>query len=61
MNSKSPNLRLNRWFIFVQSFDFILRYRKGRENTVPDCLSRPPKNENDFRLPIESLDKNYHK
>ena len=61
MNSKSPNLRLNRWFIFVQSFDFILRYRKGKENTVPDCLSRPPKNENDLRLPVESLDKNYHK
>ena len=50
MNVKSPNLRLNRWFIFVQSFDFIIRYRKGKEHTVPDCLNRPPKEDNNTEL-----------
>ena len=42
MNVKSPNARLCRWFIFLQAFDFTIKYKKGVENKNADCLSRPP-------------------
>ena len=38
---KSPTPRLVRLMIFIQAFDFELIYRKGSENQVADCLSRP--------------------
>ncbi len=61
MNVKSPYLRLNRWFIFVQSFDFIIRYRKGKEHTVPDCLSRPPKEDGNSDLVNSTNTESMHK
>jgi hypothetical protein len=41
MTQKSPNMRLVRYMIFLQAFDFDIVYRKGSENKVADFLSRP--------------------
>lgn len=32
--------RLSRWSIELQQYDMVLKHRKGRENIVPDALSR---------------------
>ena len=38
---KSTNARLARWMIFLQEFDFDIKYRKGTENKNADCMSLP--------------------
>lgn len=37
---KSPNSRLLRWKLELQSYDYEIRHIKGKENLVADCLSR---------------------
>lgn len=39
---KSPSGRLARWSIFLQQYDFDIKYRKGILNKVADTLSRDP-------------------
>lgn len=39
-NLKDPQGRLARWALRVQAFDFELVHRKGKDNIVPDLLSR---------------------
>lgn len=39
---KSPAGRLARWSIFLQQYDFEIKYRKGALNRVADTLSRQP-------------------
>lgn len=46
-NLKEPQGRLARWALRLQSFDFTIIHRKGKENVVPDLLSRSPPEEND--------------
>lgn len=49
-NLKDPQGRLARWALRLQPYDFNLVHRKGKENVVPDLLSRavPP----DSDLPL---------
>ena len=39
-NLKDPNGRLARWALELQQWDFIVEYRKGSLNDLPDMLSR---------------------
>ena len=43
---KSPSGRLARWSIYLQQFDFEIKYRKGILNRVADTLSRDPLSDN---------------
>ena len=37
---KEPNSRLIRWRLKLEEFDFVIKYKKGKENHVADALSR---------------------
>lgn len=37
----NPSGRLARWSVRLSSFDFVIKHKKGKENVVPDLLSRP--------------------
>lgn len=39
-NLKDPSSRLGRWAQRLQQFDCTIEHRKGKENVVPDMLSR---------------------
>lgn len=39
---KSPTGRLDRWAAVLREYDFDIEYRKGKQNVVPDTLSRNP-------------------
>jgi hypothetical protein len=42
MNIKEPCARLCRWAIYLQAFDFEIKYKKGSLHTNVDAISRPP-------------------
>lgn len=42
VNIKSPSGRLARWAVRLQQFNFVIEHRKGKDNIVPDALSRDP-------------------
>lgn len=41
-NIESPTGRIARWSIYLQQFDFVVQYRKGKLNKVADALSGDP-------------------
>lgn len=41
-NLKSPSGRLARWAVRLQQFNFEIIHRNGKDNIVPDALSRDP-------------------
>jgi hypothetical protein len=42
MNIKEPCARLCRWAIYLQAFDFEIKYKKSSLHTNVDAISRPP-------------------
>lgn len=54
-----PNLtrRQARWMEWLQEYDFVFKYKRGKDNTVPDALSRRPdhKEEDDPGKQINSI------
>ena len=45
-SNKEPNTRLNRWAIYLQSYDCEIIHRKGVNHSNVDALSRPKANIN---------------
>eukprot|EP00741_Cyanophora_paradoxa_P016030 tig00000042_g15475.t1 len=41
---EGPSSWLGRWSLLLQSYDFVVEYRAGRNNGGPDACSRPPLN-----------------
>ena len=41
-NLEDPTGRLSRWRMRLQELDFTVKYKKGKENVVADCISRLP-------------------
>lgn len=37
---KDPNSRVTKWRLRLEEFDYEIKYKKGKENTVADALSR---------------------
>lgn len=66
-NLKEPQGRLARWALRLQPFDFTISHRKGKENVVPDLLSRTPNEEietpkvSDLHFPPDIADRWYMK
>jgi hypothetical protein len=58
MNRKDPGLRLLRWRIQLEEFDYEIAYKEGSLNTKADALSRVnsvvTEKENGFTLDEES-------
>lgn len=42
LTSKLTSNRLTRWILYIQEYDFEIKYRKGSENIIADFLSRHP-------------------
>lgn len=40
ITAANSNSRLLRWALKLQSYDFSIQYRKGKDNVLADCLSR---------------------
>ena len=40
--SKLQTTQQLKWINYLQKFQFVIKYRKGKSNAVADCLSRPP-------------------
>ena len=43
---KEPNMKLQRWKILLNDYNFDIKYIQGRDNQVADCLSRIPRQTN---------------
>lgn len=54
-NLKHPNGKLGRWSLRLQSYDFDIVHRKGKDNVVPDALSRMYETEEDDIACLASL------
>ena len=42
---KDSNARITRWYLSLQPFQFQIKYRAGKQNSVADFLSRHPSDE----------------
>ena len=40
---KTPSPPLARWIVYLQEFQYAVRYKPGAGHHGPDCLSRSPK------------------
>lgn len=55
MHQKDLSGRLARWALKLQGYNFIIEHRRGRENVVPDALSRKFEGEDISQIDIDVL------
>lgn len=50
LNNKYGNSRVHRWSLLLQEYDFNIKYIKGKNNVVADCLTRNNEKEKTKRI-----------
>lgn len=56
LSLKVPNSRLTKWQLRLEEFDFEIKYKKGKDNTVADALSRIEVDTKETRVDDDDLD-----
>lgn len=55
-NKPNPHMRVERWMMRLSMYDYVIKYKPGKENFIADLLSRPTEIEENNAAEDEYLD-----